>query len=178
MKKSQVGVILERFLAVLLVSFLLVLAISELGFRLQVLGGDTDRLPQEVELVIPAGTADRVAQGEAVPALPDEMTFVVGDVLVVRNQDAVGHELGPVLVAPGSSARLPMEQAEHFALSCSFQPSRYLGLEVREASTLSIRVLAILYAVPPTVVMFFIYSLAIWPLRQEDQPPPASPGRA
>ena len=177
MDRSLVGPIVERFLIVLLVSFLLVLGVSELGFRLQVLGGDTDRLPQDVVLVIPDGTAERVAQGEAVPSIPEEWTFVVGDVLVVRNEDSVGHELGPVLVAPGGSASLPMEQAEHFALACSFQPSRYLGLEVREASTLSVRILAIVYAVPPTMVMFFIYSLAIWPLRRRDQTPPANPAQ-
>ncbi|KAA3643566.1 MAG: hypothetical protein DWQ07_23970 [Chloroflexi bacterium] len=178
MDKTLVGLVINRFLLVLLVSLLLVVAISELGFRLQVLSGDTDRLPQDVVLVIPEGTAERVAQGEEVPAIPEEMTFVVGDVLVVRNEDSVGHELGPVLVAPGGTASLPMEQAEHFALACSFQPSRYLGLEVREASTLSVRILAIVYAVPPTLVMFFIYSLAIWPLRRDDQAPPANPAQA
>jgi hypothetical protein len=51
-----------------------------------------------------------------------------------------------------------MEQADKYAYSCSFQPSRYLGLDVRQATTLSTRLTGLIVATPATVAFLFIYS--------------------
>lgn len=126
-----------------------------------------DRAPQTVRLVIPAGTAARVAAGEAVPSIPAEMTFTLGDVLEVVNQDDVDHQLGPVWVPPGRSATLKMEAAEQYAYACSFQPSRYLGLNVRQPTTLLSRAIAIGFATPATTMFLFVYSLLLFPLDRE-----------
>jgi hypothetical protein len=116
-----------------------------------------------------------VAAGEAVPSLPPEMVFVVGDVLVVRNDDLVSHQLGPVWVPPGSSASLALERPDKYSYACSFQPSRYLGLDVRSRVTLTTRVLAIVLAGPPMGVLIGIYSLIVRPVRQPPAARPALP---
>jgi hypothetical protein len=82
---------------------------------------DYDRNPQVVELVVPLGAAQRVAAGEPVPSIPDEMIFVVGDTLTVKNEDSVDHELGPLWVPAGSSASLVLDQPRKFMYTCSFQ---------------------------------------------------------
>ena len=65
-----------------------------------------ERTSQVIELDIPPGTAERIESGEPEPSIPASMTFVVGDVLVVRNRDSVNHELGPLFIPAGSSASL------------------------------------------------------------------------
>jgi len=100
--------IVRRLLISFVIGLVLAWGMSEVSFAL--LRDSSDHVPQRVELDIPAGTADRVAAGEAVPSLPPEMVFVVGDVLVVRNDDLVSHQLGPVWVPPGSSASLALER--------------------------------------------------------------------
>ena len=154
---------IRRLLIVLTISLVFVFAMGEIAHYF--LKEDYDRSPQVVELVIPAGTAEKVAVGEADPAIPEEMVFVVGDVLVVQNDDTVAHQLGPILVPPGTRASLRMEDANKYAYSCSFQPSRYLGLNVRQGTTLSIRLIALAYVTPATAVILFVYSLVLYPLR-------------
>ena len=36
------------------------------------------------------------------------MSFVVGDTLVVKNEDSVEHQLGPLWIPAGSSASMPL----------------------------------------------------------------------
>lgn len=155
-----------RFVIILLVSAILSWGISEVAFRTQ--RHNIDRAPQTIELTIPAGTAEKVERGEEVNTLPQEMVFVLGDVLVVHNQDVVSHELGPLFIPSGTSASLPMDNVDNYAASCSFQPSSYLGLEVKEPTTWRTRLLAVSFAAPPTAVMAFLYSLVIRPIQGND----------
>lgn len=163
---------LLRFALILALSVIAVIVVSELGIRLQ--NENTARAPQEIQLVIPAGTAAKVAAGEDAPAIPDEMNFVQGDVLVVINQDFEPHTLGPLYVPANGSASLPLRNADHFALTCSFSVTKYLGLNVRPPTTLRTRLLGIAFAAPPTAVMLFIYSLIVFPVRPVAGPPVAA----
>lgn len=161
---------IRRLFIIMAITTLAVLAFSEAAFRFQT--HNLDRAPQEVEIIIPEGTAKLVAAGSPVPSIPDEMVFVLGDVLVVRNEDVVTHELGPILVPAGSTATLSMDQAENFLLSCSFNPSSYLGFDVIEPTTWETRLLAIVFAAPPTAFVAFLYSIAAAPIdlsEEEDQ---------
>lgn len=153
---------------VFLVSFVAVVLISEVGIRLQ--SENTARAPQTIELLIPEGTSEKVANGEAAPGIPEELGFVKGDILLVRNMDSVAHTLGPLLIPEASSAQMPLNEAENLALSCSFTPSKYLGFDVRTPTTLSTRLAAFSFAVPPTTAMLFVYSLLAFPLdgKRED----------
>jgi hypothetical protein len=143
---------------------------SEVAFYF--LRGDTDRTPQEIELVIPQGTAAKIEAGEPVPAIPDEMTFVLGDTLVVRNDDVIDHQLGPLWIPPETKASLVLDAAQRYAYSCSFKTTRYLGLNVKQATTWQTRVVGLGFAVPPTTMFFFIYSLVLWPLNPDPDKEP------
>jgi len=162
---------IKKGLIRLLITFVIALGLvwvgSEVAFYF--LRGDNDRVPTEIELVIPAGTAAKVEAGEPVPAIPDEMTFVLGDTLVVKNEDEVDHQLGPLWIPPKKQASLVLDAAQRYAYSCSFQNTRYLGLNVKQATTWQTRVVALGFAVPSTTMFFFIYSLVLWPLNPEQK---------
>jgi hypothetical protein len=160
--KKAIRLGFRRFLVLLLISSALVWLVSEVTFQLQ--KGENDRAPQVHELVIPNGTAAEVSTGQKVPEIPDEMVFVVGDVLVVHNEDVADHQLGPLWIPAGTSASLLMEKAERTAYSCSFQNTKYLGLFVQEATTIGTRLSALALAAPATAMFLFVYSLIIWPL--------------
>lgn len=132
--------------------------ISEVSF---IFLRETARSPQVIELVIPSGTAERVANGEIQPAIPDSMTFVVGDTLVVKNEDTADHELGPLWIPAGSSASLSLDAVQSYAYTCSFRPSKYFGLDVREALTFGTRVSGVLYTGLPLGGLIALYSLIL-----------------
>jgi hypothetical protein len=157
----------KRLLIVLALSTLAVFLISELGIILQ--NESAARAPETVELLIPAGTAAAVAAGEEAPGIPDELSFVLGDTLLVRNQDEVDHTLGPLYIPAGASARLTLEEPEKFALNCSFKPSRYLGLDVKPPTTWQTRLVALAFGVPPTAALIFVYSLVLYPIGAPDE---------
>ena len=122
---------------------------------------ETARAPMEVLLAIPAGTAELVARGEQPPSIPASMKFVVGDILVVNNEDSVDHKLGTLWIPANSSARLALNEKENMAFDCSFQPDNVLGLEVYEPLTLSTRILGILSTGLPLAILFALYSLVL-----------------
>jgi hypothetical protein len=153
---------LRRFLIILVAATFLLWAISELVFIF--LNENTDRAPQRIELVIPEGTSDKILAGEEVDSIPDEMVFILGDELVLINQDVAGHELGPLFVPPKSSASLKLDEADQFAISCSFRPTKYLGLDVKEPTNAITRLEGLLFMVPSTVVVAFLYSLLVKPI--------------
>jgi len=89
-----------------------------------------DRPPQRVELVIPPGTAQRVAAGQAVPAIPANFVFVVGDTLVIHNEDAVDHQIGPFWIPAGASVSQFLGGTTKLTYTCTIRPERFIGLEV------------------------------------------------
>lgn len=153
---------LIRFFYIFIVCAIFSWIISELSFRLQ--GNTLDRGPEIIELEIPKGTAENIAKGIYSLSIPEEMTFVVGDKLVVINNDTEAHELGPLLIPPGSRSSLTMGQEDSFLMGCSFSATNYLGLTIREPTTWKTRLLAISFAAPPTAIIAFMYSLAIKPI--------------
>lgn len=158
---------IKRFLITTVIATIIVFALSEGYYRWQ--REDTSRAPGVIQLVIPEGTAERVKKGQPVPSIPETMIFVMGDTLMVKNEDTVDHELGPLWIPPGTSASLVMEQANDYVYSCSFQSSKYLGLTVREAVTWKSRLAALWYGVPPMLMFLFIYSLLIFPLDRNEK---------
>jgi hypothetical protein len=67
----------------------------------------------------------------------------------------------------GATGRLTMNKAENLAYSCSFQEKRYLGLNIRQPTTLSSRLLGLSVAAPTMTALLFIYSLAAWPIKSK-----------
>jgi len=95
--------IVKRILFSIVVGLLLGVVIGEIPFMFL---RETARPPQEILLTIPEGAADQVARGQQPPSIPESMIFVVGDTLVVQNQEVVDHKLGPLWIPANSSARL------------------------------------------------------------------------
>jgi hypothetical protein len=158
-----VNAFIRRFFILLAVSIVIWLLFGEIAYRL--VKDPTSRPPGTVELVIPAGTAERVAAGETPPGIPDEMIFVAGDTLVVKNEDNVTHQLDLLYIPAGTSASMTLPEANNFAFTCSFQPNNYFNLTVRQATTFATRLSALWYGVPVTVMFLLAYSFLFWPLR-------------
>jgi hypothetical protein len=157
-------IIIKRILISVLIGLVIGAAINEITFMFL---RETARAPKVIELVIPEGTAERVARGETPPTIPDSMTFVVGDTLVVKNDDSADHELGPLWIPAGSSATLSLDAVQSYAYACSFQPGKYFGLDVHEALTLGTRLYGILYSGIPLGGLLALYSLII-PVKKND----------
>lgn len=119
---------------------------------------DADREAQEVELVIPYGTAEQVEAGVYNRSLPLDMTFVEGDILIVKNEDRVAHQLGPIWVPAQTSGVLELNQANNYTFECTFQPTNYLGIDVRPRANVNTKIQGILAIALPTGMMLAVYS--------------------
>ena len=126
------------------------------------------RPPQHVTLVIPPGTAQEVARGKQPPSIPANMVFVVGDTLVVKNEDSVEHVLGPLFIPPGSSASLPLNVSQKYAFQCSFIPTKVFGIDVTEALDIGTRLSAILFGGLPMGMLLAVFSFVLWPVKKKE----------
>ena len=162
-KKIDIRPYFIRMLVTALISAVAVAAFNEGAYLIQ--KEKYDRPPKTIQLVIPAGTAVRLAAGESVNSIPEKMVFVMGDVLEVKNEDSVAHQLGPVWVPAGATGQLALNQPNKYAYSCSFSTSRYLGLDVRKPTTLGTRLAALAFATPPMTTFLFIYGLLVFPIK-------------
>lgn len=128
---------------------------------------ETARAPQVIELVIPEGTADSIARGETPPAIPNAMTLIVSDTLLIRNNDTADHQLGPLRIPAGASANMPLNTVQSYAYTCSFQPGNYCRLDVREPLTPITRLYGILYTGLPLGILIALYAL-IMPAKKKN----------
>jgi hypothetical protein len=149
-----------RLAAGLLLGLLLGGLISE-GAYLLLPNKQLRRAPEQIEIVIPAGTSAKIEQGQSTSILPDDMRFVEGDVLLVTNQDAVPHQLGPLFAPPGATSRLALDAANQYTYACSFETDRYVGLEVVPQLSLNTRLEGLATIGLPTGMMLFVYSFLI-----------------
>lgn len=81
---------------------------------------------------IPPGTAERRLGGEDQEILPRTILLRLGinDVLVLKNQDAAPHLLGPTLVMPGQTFRLPFTRAATYSFLCTAHADGQLDIVV------------------------------------------------
>jgi plastocyanin len=86
-----------RFLALVVTGLALVTAAA---------CGDVTPAARVVELVVPAGTQERLDRGEAVVVMPARLEVRVGDRIVIRNEDSVEQSVGPYSVAAGQTFEL------------------------------------------------------------------------
>ncbi len=170
MDKSIYQAAIRRGIIILAISFAFVFIFSESAYALT--RSAQDRAPQDMILVIPLGTAEKVAAGEREPSLPEVMNFVIGDTLIVKNEDTVDHKLGPLFIPAGTSASLPLQAEMNMEYECSFQPTQFFGLTVRQQATFNFRFFAIAYATPATAIFIFVNSLAVSPLKKAESETP------
>ena len=157
--------IIKRILISISLGLILAAITTEVSYQLL---KRENREPQRVELVIPAGTAQSIANGETPPSIPEDMTFVVGDTLVVINQDEVDHQLGPLWIPAGTSASLNLDTEENFVLQCSFQSTQIFGLDVLQPVTFGTRLTGILFAGFPLGALFAVYSILLVPDKKKE----------
>ena len=129
---------------------------------------ETARAPMDVLLTIPNGTADLVAHGEQPPSIPAAMKFVVGDTLVVKNEDSVDHKLGSLWIPANASARLALNEKENMAFECSFQANNTIGLDVYEPLTFSTRLIGMTSTGLPMAILFGLYALVMPAKKKEN----------
>ncbi len=139
--------------------------LTEVAFA--VMPGMNTRAPRRVVLTIPAGTAQRVAEGQQPPSIPQGMLFVVGDTLVVENDDSVIHQLGPLWIPAGSSASMQLNVAQKYSFQCSFVATKLFGLDVSQALTPGTRMEGVIVGGVPAAIIAALYSFLLWPLKKE-----------
>jgi hypothetical protein len=154
-----------RLIAAMLAGLLFGVLVSEVSYSFS---NHTTRPPQQVDVVIPAGTAAKLSSGQVVQNIPATMQFVEGDTLVVKNQDSVSHTLGPVWVPPGASGVLNLQTASEYSYSCSFESSNTLGINVQPALTIWLRLQGYLNVGLPTGIMLAVYSFALVDKKKEE----------
>ncbi len=97
------------------------------------LGACSETRPSEIiELVVPAGTGDRLAAGEAVTIMPDRLELHVGDSLVIRNEDSVDQSVGPYFVNAGGEVRFTYGKAGRFEGYCPLSEGNRYEIVVEE----------------------------------------------
>jgi hypothetical protein len=165
--KSKLADFFLRVSICLLIGIVFGWAISEASFQFLDDKETIQRDPHRVELVIPYGTAQLVEDGVYNRSIPTNMVFVEGDILVVKNEDVVAHQLGPLWVPPSTSSVLELNMAERYAYECSFQPQKYMGLDVRPRLTGNTRIQGILAIALPSGMMLAVYSYLI-PVRKKE----------
>lgn len=159
--------LLFRVLLGIGVGLLLAIPFSEVAFRWQ--GNTSSRPAKTVVITIPPGTSAKVDSGQKV--LPQDFIFVVGDVLLVHNQDSVVHTLGPLVIPPGSSASMALNHLGNLSYTCSFEPTKYLGLDIQAPLTLGTRLEGIIIAGVPMGILLALYSLIVRPVKRKNNTP-------
>lgn len=161
-----------RMLLFIILGLLVAAIFSEVAYRLQ--PDPTSRDPKTISLVIPAGTSAKVAEGQSV--LPAGQTFVLGDILQVKNEDSVTQTLGPLVIPPGTTASMKLDQVGTQSYTCSFQPSKYYGIQVEQGMTFWMRMQAAILAGLPLGVLLGVYSLVIRPIKPKPKSTQVPPG--
>lgn len=147
---------LKRLGITFIISMVFAYGVAEVSY--QFARGDSDRQPRQIEILIPPGTAAAIVEGQPGPGLPD-MRFFEDDQILVRNMDSVSHQLGPLWIPPDSSSVLTLDRPSSYSLSCSFQPSQNIDIEVVARAKTSDRILGILSIGLPTWMLVWVYTL-------------------
>jgi len=143
--------------------------LSEASFKFLDNKETVERESQRVEIVIPYGAAKQVEDGVYNRSIPTDMIFIEGDLLIVKNEDVVAHQLGPLWIPPSTSSVLSLDRADRYSYECSFQPTNYMGLDVRPRVSGNVRFQALLAIALPTGMMLAVYSYLIPVRRREPQ---------
>jgi hypothetical protein len=85
---------------------------------------------RELTFVIPLGTASRLKEGTPLTVLPSPIYLTVGvrDVLVITNDDEVVHQVGPIILGPRQTYRIPFRRPGRFQYACSLHATGTLTL--------------------------------------------------
>lgn len=124
----------STFVARLALSLLLIAAVaacdnSENG---ALVAEDTNQGPANYEYLIPAGTGDRIRDGQNVEILPAELTVSVGERIRIVNEDDEGHFVGVFYVGAGETVTQKFVSEGEYTGQCTVHPSGSLTLRITE----------------------------------------------
>ncbi|TVR27144.1 MAG: hypothetical protein EA389_03930 [Ilumatobacter sp.] len=95
------------------------------------ISGATADTRADYEYLIPAGTGERLDQGERVEIIPAELEVSVGEVLRIVNEDDRGHVIGAFYVGAGETLSQQFSTPGTLEGECSVHPSGSFSLTVR-----------------------------------------------
>jgi len=154
-----------RLFISLIVCLIFGFLVSEASFQV-LTNGEVDS-KDEISITIPLGTADRIRNGFSVPSIPENIVFYEGDRIVVNNEDSENHQLGPIWVPPNSQGVLNLQNSDNYSLTCTFQPGKIMGIEVRPRITNYVRFQGLLAIGLPSGVLSFLFSLIVFPIQKQ-----------
>ena len=91
-----------------------------------------DVASREHRIVIPEGTGDQIEQGEDPGVIPATIELTLGekDILVIENQDIVGHRIGDFWVGAGETLRQEFKTEAIYQGECTVHESAQIEIIV------------------------------------------------
>ena len=86
--------------------------------------------PYDFDYTIPLGTAARLARGEDIEVMPNELTAALGQTIRIVNLDTKSHEVGSWYVLAGSTLTYRFVSTGTFVGVCTTHPSGQFTLTV------------------------------------------------
>ena len=86
---------------------------------------------QTIEIVVPSGTQARVDAGDEIVLFPRRLEVGVGDRIVITNEDAESHQVGPYVVGPGQRIEQTFAASGIIEGVCTLHPSGEVTIVVR-----------------------------------------------
>jgi len=84
----------------------------------------------DYDFVIPEGTGERIAAGDDVQIVPQEMTVHVGESIRIINDDVQGHVVGVFYVGAGETLTKTFASVGVLSGECTVHPSGQFTLRV------------------------------------------------
>lgn len=107
------------------------LALVSLALLLAMLVVPRAAASQTIEIVVPDGTQERTDQGEQIVLFPRRLEVAVGDRLIITNEDAVTHQVGPYVVGSGQRIDQTFSAVGSIEGICTLHPSGEVTIVVR-----------------------------------------------
>ena len=115
---------IRRIIGLLLASVVIVAAGAGCGSGDTAGPGDTAGSQEPTfSFVIPAGSNERIAQGEPLDILPRELVAQRNDTIIITNEDDAPHFLGPWFLGPHETLRQRFVEVGVFEGECTVHPS-------------------------------------------------------
>ena len=90
----------------------------------------SEQAGRNIRLVIPAGAAERIAEGRPVPGIPDRIRGRVGDTLVVAYRVDSTQFVAGFPVSGGQTLRVPLNRAGRWETECSVHEDESLKMVI------------------------------------------------
>jgi len=85
---------------------------------------------QTYTFIIPAGTAQRVANGEELRIIPENLKMRLRDRLVLINEDSEMHQVASIVIGSGERIETRFSEAITVTGFCSLHPSGQINIRV------------------------------------------------